>query len=303
MVHLQPVDGVGDQEGLHLALAEVENARRPVRMLVHHRVGHLIAAGAVKFIQAVFVLREVGRHPVEQDADASLMAAVDEFHELLRLAVARGRGIIARDLIAPRGIVGVFRHRHQLDVRIAHLLQVGNEQVGHFLVIMYVAVPLALPRAEVHLIDVHRAVEELALALLAAVGGIAPGVALERADDAGVLRRGLHPEAVGVGLIDGGAVGTADKIFIRLSLPRIGGECLPDAVFDPGHRHILGIPEVPVARDADALRVRRPDAEDVTVYAVALFRMAAEEGIGVQLVAVREAFDRIEQVLFHCLPP
>ena len=52
------------------ALAEVEDAGRPVGVLVHERVFQLIAAGAIEFIKAVLVLREVGRDPVEQHADA-----------------------------------------------------------------------------------------------------------------------------------------------------------------------------------------------------------------------------------------
>ena len=101
VVLLEPVDRVGDQEGLHLSPAKVEDARRPVRVLVHHRVGQLIAAGAVEFVKAVLVLREVRRDPVEQHADAGAVALIHEAHELLRRAVARGRGIVARDLIAP----------------------------------------------------------------------------------------------------------------------------------------------------------------------------------------------------------
>ena len=145
MVHLQPIDRVGDQEGLHLALSEVENAGRPVGVLVHHRVGQLVAAGAVELVQSVFILREVRGNPVKQNADVRLMALVNEFHELLRVAVAGGRRIIARDLIAPRGIVGILGQRHQLDVGIAHLLQIGDQMLGKLLIIMYAAVGLALP--------------------------------------------------------------------------------------------------------------------------------------------------------------
>ena len=96
VVLLQPVHGVRDEERLHLALAEVEDAGRPVGVLVHERVFQLIAAGAIEFIKAVLVLREVGRDPVEQHADAGLVALVHKAHELLRLAVAERRSIVAR---------------------------------------------------------------------------------------------------------------------------------------------------------------------------------------------------------------
>ena len=299
MVLLQPVHGVRDEERLHLALAEVEDAGRPVGVLVHERVFQLIAAGAVEFIKAVLVLREVGRDPVEQHADAGLVALVHKAHELLRLAVAERRSIVARDLIAPRRLIGIFGQRHELDVGVAHVLQVGHELICQLVVGIEAAARLAPPRAEVHLIDVHRAVEQLTLALLAAVVGIAPGIAVQRTDTARRVGQRTVAEGIGIGFIDGGAVAAADIEFIGVALARIGGKGLPDAVFDERHRQVLGVPEVPVAGHADALRPRGPDTENIAVDSVALCGMAAQEGIGAQLVAERETFECIMQRLFH----
>ena len=202
MILLEPVDRVGDQEGLHLALAEVENARRPVGVLVHHRVGQLIAARSVEFVKTVLVLREVRRNPVEQHADTGAVALIHKSHELLRRAVARGRGVVARDLIAPRGIVGIFGDRHQLHMGVAHVQQIRDQLVGQLVVAVAAAVGLASPRAEVHLIDVHRTVEQMALGLLTAIGRVVPLEALERADAVGCIRQGAGAEAVRIGLID-----------------------------------------------------------------------------------------------------
>ena len=60
----EPVAGIGDEEGLHLRLAVIVDTGHPVWVLVHHRVGKLVAAGPVKLKQAVFVLREMRRNPV-----------------------------------------------------------------------------------------------------------------------------------------------------------------------------------------------------------------------------------------------
>ena len=54
-----------------------------------------------RIVQAVLILGEVGRRPVQQHADVRLMTAVDELHELLRRTVAGGGRVIARHLIAP----------------------------------------------------------------------------------------------------------------------------------------------------------------------------------------------------------
>ena len=61
-----------------------------------------------------------------------LMAAVDEAHEVGGRAEAAGGGEIADRLIAPGAVEGMLHHRQQLDVRVAHLLDVGDQLVGQF---------------------------------------------------------------------------------------------------------------------------------------------------------------------------
>ena len=89
---------------LHLVAAVVEDEGAPVAVLAEARVGVFVEMGAVEVAEAVFVAREVGRHPVEDDADAALVQRVDEEHEVLRRAEAAGRGEVADRLIAPRGV-------------------------------------------------------------------------------------------------------------------------------------------------------------------------------------------------------
>ena len=89
-------------------------------------IGVLVQVGAVEAGQAVGVGREVRRHPVEDHADAPLVEVVDEAHELLRRAVARGRGEVAGRLVAPRPVERVLHDRQQLDVGEA----VGERVVG-----------------------------------------------------------------------------------------------------------------------------------------------------------------------------
>ena len=91
-------------------------------MLALPRVGVLVAGRAVELAQAVAVAREVGRHPVEDHADAVLVAVIDEVHEVLRRAVAAGGGVVADRLITPLPVNGCSLIGQQLHVRVAHLL-------------------------------------------------------------------------------------------------------------------------------------------------------------------------------------
>ena len=80
--------------------------------------------------EAVMVLRKVARHPVEDHADAVAMAHVDEVAEVVGRAESARWRKEPDDLIPPRSGERMLHHRHQLDVREAHLTHVGNELIG-----------------------------------------------------------------------------------------------------------------------------------------------------------------------------
>ncbi len=100
--------------------AVVEDERAPVLVLAHARVLVFVERGAVEADQAVAVLREVPGHPVEDHADAGLVAGVDEELEVLGRAEAARRREEPRHLVAPRPGERVLHHRQQLDVGEAH---------------------------------------------------------------------------------------------------------------------------------------------------------------------------------------
>ncbi len=159
----QPVERVRQQEVLHLAAAEVEDERPPVRMRAAARVGVLVQMRAVERRERPVVAREVRGHPVEDDADAALVHALDERAEVVRVAEARRRREVAGDLVAPRSRERVLHHRQQLDVREAEVGHVVGELVRE-LAIRERAVVLervAPPGAEVHLVDRHRLAQRL----------------------------------------------------------------------------------------------------------------------------------------------
>ena len=123
-VHAQPVDVVllepeeraGGEECAHLVAAVVEDRALPVGMEAQARVGVLVEVRAVEAREPVRVVGEVRGHPVEDHADARAVQRVDQEHEVLRRAVARGRREVARGLVAPRAVERVLDDRHQLDV-------------------------------------------------------------------------------------------------------------------------------------------------------------------------------------------
>ena len=67
---LDPVQGAGQEEVAHLVAAEVEDERAPVGVLALAGVGVLVEGGAVEAGEGPVVLGEVGRHPVDDHADA-----------------------------------------------------------------------------------------------------------------------------------------------------------------------------------------------------------------------------------------
>ena len=101
-VHVfQPEDRAGQEEVLDLVAAEIEDQRGPVHVLAEARVGVLVERRAVEAGQAVRVLGEMRRDPVQQHADAVAVAVVDEVAEVVGIAETAGRGEVAGGLVTP----------------------------------------------------------------------------------------------------------------------------------------------------------------------------------------------------------
>ena len=153
---LHPVVGVGEQEGHDLRSPDVKAAGAPAAVFLPRRFRVLIGRLAVKAVQPVGVLREVRRHPVQQHADPRAVQDIHKGAEIVRGAVARGRCVVAAYLIPPRPVEGVLHDRHQLDVRIPHLLEVGGKLIRQLALAEVGPVWAAHPRSEMYLIDIYR---------------------------------------------------------------------------------------------------------------------------------------------------
>jgi hypothetical protein len=193
---LEPVQGAGDQEALHLAAAEIVDVGVPVAVEALARIEMLVERGAVEAGETVAVGREVRRHPVEDDAQAGGMRAVDEAGEALGRAEAAGRRKQAERLVAPRAAERMLGDRQQLEMAEAHVDGVGDQPVGH----VVPGLAGAQPGAEMHFVDRDGGVLGVALRAARHPVGVVPVERLGRGDDRGRRRRrlGLLGERIGL---------------------------------------------------------------------------------------------------------
>ena len=277
---LEPVQHVGDQEGADLAACEVKLVRAPVgvNLVLKQHV-------AVKGGKAVGVGAKTAGHPVHDHADARFVACIDKVHELLRVAVARRSGVIAGCLVAPGAVEGMLHKRHDLDMRIAHVAHVVHElhrQVvvgvelaalrgegihgaGVVAVLVGLAlrrVAVALPRANMHLVDVKGLRHVVVASAALEPRGVVPLVAIEGPQHARRSRRALGLKGVRIGLVELFALVGLDEILIELTLLGARNKTFPNSARMHGHQRVgLLIPVVKFTNDMDALYVGRPNAK------------------------------------------
>ena len=152
---LDPVKQARDQETLHLVAGEVEVVGAPGRALA---VGNGALEEVIVVVvagQAGCILGKVDQHQVEDDADSLAVKGVDEPLEVGGRSQPRGGGKEADDLVAPGGDVGMLEDAHQLDVRVLHVLDVGDQLVDQLQIAERPAI-LEAPRQGMDLVDVER---------------------------------------------------------------------------------------------------------------------------------------------------
>ena len=297
VVLLQPVQSAGDQEALHFVHAEVEDHGAPFLVLAAAGVGVLIAGLAVEHIQAELVLGEVRGHPVHDDADAGVVHLVHKGHQVLGGAVAAGGGKVARHLVAPAAVEGVFHDGQQLDVGVAHLGDVGDQQVGQLGVVVghigAVLLLFHLPAAGVHLVDVHGAVDEILGLLRLLPGGVGPVKAGQVVDLAAVGRPGLGVEGVGVGLKDQVPGPGGDAVLVDVEFLHARDEQFPDgSAVDLLHGVAARLPAVEIAHHAYSGGVGGPQAEHDALFPALFGQVGTKEALGLKVVALFVQVDR-----------
>ena len=129
----------------------------------------LVETGPVKGRETMRITREMGRNPVEDDADPLFMHIVHKRLKIVRSPETTRRRIVTGHLIAPGLIERVLHHREKLHMGVAHLLDVSSKFFRDLPVIIKLAavdvIPIFIlsyrflhPGAEMDLIDRHRRV-------------------------------------------------------------------------------------------------------------------------------------------------
>ena len=272
---LDPEHRGGEQQVSRGDLAVIEYARAPFLVLHLERIGVFVQVRAVKLDQSAAVLREVRRNPVHDNAQTCLMRLVDQMHQILRSAVAAGSGKVADYLITPRTIERILSQRHELDVGVAHFLDIWHKLVRQLAVGVEVAVLVHLPRAEVAFVDVDRiGIRQVFLAPVQP-RGVVPFVTFDVVRLGGVARTGLEMETVRIGLVKHIAGLGPYTVLVCGVFRNIRNKFLPDTLFIARHVVHVTVPAVELAHDGNIFSLRCINAEQVTLFTILHKRMGA----------------------------
>ena len=286
---VQPVQRVGDQKVAHLVAAEVEHQRAPFLVLATARIGMLVHRLAGEARQRPVVFRKVRRHPVEQHADVGLMAGVDKGAEIVGRAEARSRCVIARHLVAPRGVERMLGHRQQFDVGVAEILYIGNQFGDEFIPGIKTAVGMAPPGTGMQLVDADRAMLPVEVRAGVDPAAVLPGIGRVVGHATGGLRTHEHLPCVGIGFFHQLATAAEDFVFVDLAGSQAGDEQFPDAGgAAAAHRVAAAIPVVEIADHADALHRRCPHGKQATRHAIDGFQARAEHLPGFEMAPLAD---------------
>ena len=239
----------------------------------------------VVVVQRIAVYGEVYRHKVQDHADACLVAGVDELHQLVRRAVPGGGTEKSGVLIAPGTVCRMLAQRHELDVVVAGFFHIVHQFRGDLLI----GVPavgivwVGAPGTQMHLVDIDGLVP--VVATLCQPFLVVKGVAGQVTDDRGVVGTQLHPEPVGVAVVDDVAVGIlgSDAVFIHLSRNSLrNGQLIDTAVMYLFHRHRLPLAAFP--DQIDGCGIWRKGAEHNALFC----DVCAEISMGIKGIAQKK---------------
>ena len=176
MVFFCPKQCIGYKEILYLGTSVIVDQSSPVRMHTLPGVQMLIKAGSVKGSQSERILREMGRHPVQDHADSLLMHIIHKIHKVLRGSVPAGGRIITGHLIAPGSIKRMLHNRHQLYMSVSHLFNIFCQHGRDLPVIIERSAILRVrffPGSQVEFVDCQRF-----FLIMKLLSGLHPGIIL-----------------------------------------------------------------------------------------------------------------------------
>ena len=280
VIFVEPEHGARHQEAAHFGASVVEDVSLPVGMKSLARVGVLVEMRAVEVGEAVRVGREVRRHPIEDHADAVLVQVVDQVHEILRRAVARGGREVAGGLISPGAVEGMLHHGQKFDMRESHAGRRIRRAEARFR--DRSADDCALrERASRSRDGLHKSIAARAANCVrrASASSRCRSTGKSRSQTTEAVRGGFScSRPSGIGFVDAVSVALRfDMEFVERALWYAGNEALPDArdAARSCRRCDLRIPVIEAADDRNRARIRRPHAEDGAGFAVRVIEMGA----------------------------
>ena len=185
-------------------------------------------------------------------------------------------------------------------MRIAHLLDIGNEFAREVEIGIIISVVVLFPREQIDLVDVHRRGVNILFIERFEIGAVLPFVPFEVVELGRIRRRSFGMETDGIRLHELPAVRRRNAVFVDIVLFETGDEQferLPvhHALHDVG----FGIPAVEVTDDGNALCVRSPDAEHIAFFAVFRLLVGAEDLVDPVVLAVVIEIEREIRLLAH----
>ena len=289
MIFLQPVKRVGAQIVENFGAAVVVNLGSPVFVLALARIGVFVQMGAVKFAQAVPVLRKMGGNPVHDHRDPRLMELVDQITQVVRRAEAAGRRKHADHLIPPGSVKRMFGQRQKLDMGKAHVGHIGYQRVRHFAISQILAAVFAFapPGTGMHFVNRHRPRKAVVAVGMRHPFLVVPAVMVQVIDDRRVMRTFFGIKADRVGFGENIVLLRFDFVFVNFALAQTGDENVPHAagrIF--AHDAGAAVPVVEIADHRNAFGVRRPDGEADAFDAVLFANVSAQFPVHFQMAAL-----------------
>ena len=148
MILAQPENSRRDQELADLIASEVKDQRAPLGVFALPWVSMFVQCGAIELRQAMSVAREVGRYPVHNHANSSLVASIHEVPEVVRIPKAgRGRKV-PNHLITPGPAERMLHYGQQFNVGVAQTFHITDQIDCQFPVAQGRAIFMPLPRTQ-----------------------------------------------------------------------------------------------------------------------------------------------------------
>src|SRR5215469_1026314 len=248
-IHAQPVDAVaiepeqsaGRQEVCDFGAPTVVDERVPIEVASLLWIFMLVECRPVETAEAMGIVGEVSRYPVNDDAQALLVACIDQGGKVGWSAEATGGRKKSGRLIAPGSVERMFTDRQEFDMREPHVARVSRQFLRQLAVAQPTAAMLRMspPRPEMDFIDRYRRTQGID----AARCRLRPLDRLAIDHDRSCSRSQLGSEGQWVGLQrEQMAVRADDLIFIFVAGSGFGHKNFPKAIAAHAHGVAASIP-------------------------------------------------------------